>query len=71
LREHGLEEGWDVDLVTGAHRSVDRAKEVMEGKYNATFIRAVDQLRARKLGARIMELPTMAMIEAAYSAKPS
>ena len=35
----------------------------MEGKYEATFIRAVDQLRASKLGARIMELPTMAMIE--------
>jgi hypothetical protein len=42
---------------------VERAKEVMDGKYEATFIRAVDQLRARKLGARIMELPTMAMIE--------
>jgi hypothetical protein len=35
----------------------------MDGKYEATFIRAVDQLRARKLGARILELPTMAMIE--------
>jgi hypothetical protein len=35
----------------------------MEGKYDATFIRAVDQLRARKFGARVLELPTMAMIE--------
>jgi hypothetical protein len=49
--------------VTGAKRGVERAKEVMNGEYEATFIRAVDQLRARKLGARIMELPTMAMIE--------
>ena len=63
LRQHGLEEGRDVELVTGATRGVERAKEVMDGKYEATFIRAVDQLRARKLGARIMELPTMAMIE--------
>ena len=29
----------------------------------ATFIRAVDQLRARKFGARIMEVPSMAMVE--------
>jgi hypothetical protein len=41
-------------------------QEVMGGKYDATFMRAVDQLRARKLGARILELPNMAtMIEAA------
>jgi ABC-type nitrate/sulfonate/bicarbonate transport system substrate-binding protein len=63
LRQHGLEEGRDVELVTGSHRGVERAQEVMNGKYEATFIRAVDQLRARKLGARILELPTMAMIE--------
>jgi ABC-type nitrate/sulfonate/bicarbonate transport system substrate-binding protein len=63
LRQHGLEEGRDVELVAGAKRGVERAKEVMEGKYDATFIRAVDQLRARKFGARVLELPTMAMIE--------
>jgi ABC-type nitrate/sulfonate/bicarbonate transport system substrate-binding protein len=63
LRQHGLEEGRDVELVTGAKRGVDRAKEVMAGKYDATFIRSVDQLRARKFGARIIELPTMPMIE--------
>jgi ABC-type nitrate/sulfonate/bicarbonate transport system substrate-binding protein len=63
LRQHGLEEGRNVELVTGAKRGVDRAKEVMAGKYDATFIRAVDQLRARKFGARILELPTMPMIE--------
>jgi len=63
LRQHGLEEGRDVELVAGAKRGVDRAREVMEGKYAATFIRAVDALRARKLGARIAELPTMPMIE--------
>jgi ABC-type nitrate/sulfonate/bicarbonate transport system substrate-binding protein len=63
LRQHGLEEGRNVELVTGAKRGVDRAQEVMAGKYDATFIRAVDQLRAGKFGARIMELPTMPMIE--------
>jgi ABC-type nitrate/sulfonate/bicarbonate transport system substrate-binding protein len=63
LRLNGLEEGTDVELVTGAKRGVDRAKEVMAGKYDATFVRAVDQLRARRLGARIVELPTMPMIE--------
>ncbi|HWO40857.1 MAG TPA: ABC transporter substrate-binding protein [Candidatus Eisenbacteria bacterium] len=63
LRKHGLEEGRDVELVTGAKRGVDRVREVMEKKYAATFIRAVDALRARKLGARILEVPTMPMIE--------
>jgi hypothetical protein len=36
---------------------------VMAGKYDATFIRALDQLRAHKIGAKIIELPTMPMIE--------
>ena len=35
----------------------------MEGKYDATFIRAVDRLRALKFGAKIIEVPPMAMIE--------
>lgn len=63
LKLHGLEEGRDVELVTGAKRGTDRAREVMEGKYDATFIRAVDRLRAQKFGARILEVPSMAMIE--------
>jgi len=63
LKLHGLEEGRDVALVPGAKRGVDRAREVMEGKYEATFIRAADRLRAAKLEARITEVPPMAMIE--------
>jgi len=63
LKLHGLEEGRDVELVTDPVKGAERARGVMEGKYEATFIRAVDQLRARKFGARIMELPTMPMIE--------
>ena len=60
---NGLEEGTDVELVTDPVKGAERARRVMEGKYEATFIRAVDQLRASKFGARIMELPTMPMIE--------
>ena len=63
LQQHGLEEGRDVELVDGSKRGLERAREVMAGKYDATFIRAVDQLRARKIGAKIIELPTMPMIE--------
>ena len=63
LHQHGLEDGRDVQLVEGPKRGVERAREVMAGKYDATFIRAVDQLRARKIGANITELPTMPMIE--------
>jgi ABC-type nitrate/sulfonate/bicarbonate transport system substrate-binding protein len=63
LHRHGLEEGRDIELVTGAKRGIDRAREVMAGKYEATFVRAVDQLRARKIGAKVIELPVMPMIE--------
>jgi len=63
LRKNGLEEGRDVELVTDPVKGVERAKSVMEGKYDATFIRAVDRLRALKFGARIIEVPPMAMIE--------
>jgi ABC-type nitrate/sulfonate/bicarbonate transport system substrate-binding protein len=63
LKLHGLEEGRDVELVIGAKRGADRVREVMEGKYEATFIRAVDSLRAEKLGTRITVVSPMAMIE--------
>jgi ABC-type nitrate/sulfonate/bicarbonate transport system substrate-binding protein len=63
LRLHGLEEGRDVELVTDPKKGAERARSVMEGAYDATFIRAVEQLRAGKFGARILEVPPMAMIE--------
>ena len=63
LRKNGLEEGRDVELVTDPVKGVERAKAVMEGKYDATFIRAVDRLRALKFGAKIVEVPPMPMIE--------
>lgn len=63
LKQHGLEEGRDVDLVTDPMKGAERARGVMDGKYDATFIRAVDRLRAFKFGAKIVEVPPMAMIE--------
>src|SRR5678815_2485315 len=63
LKQHGLEEGRDVELVENGKKGTERARDVMEGKYDASFIRAVDRLRALKFGAKIIELPSMAMIE--------
>src|ERR1051325_7277114 len=54
LRLHGLEEGRDVELVSNDKKGVERARDVMDGKYDASFIRAVDQLGARKFGAGLM-----------------
>jgi ABC-type nitrate/sulfonate/bicarbonate transport system substrate-binding protein len=63
LRLHGLEESRDIELVTDPKKGAERARAVMDGTYDATFIRAVERLRARKFGARILEVPPMAMIE--------
>ena len=63
LKQHGLEEGRDVELVTDPVKGAERAKSVVDGKYDASFIRAVDRLRALKFGAKIIEVPPMAMIE--------
>ena len=35
----------------------------MSGEYDATFVRAIDQLRARALGANIIQVSSMPMIE--------
>ena len=63
LKQHGLEEQRDVELVTDPVKGAERARGVMDGKYDTTFIRAVDRLRALKFGAKILEVPPMAMIE--------
>ena len=63
LRLHGLEEGRDVDLVEGAKDARERVRGVMSGEYDATFVRAVDRLRARAMGATLIDVPPMAMIE--------
>jgi len=63
LQIHGLEEGRDVELVDGERKGLDRVRKVMSGEYDATFVRAVEQLRARALGANVIELSSMPMIE--------
>jgi len=63
LRQNGLEDGKDVQLVDGDRKAVERVRHVMAGAFDATFIGAVDQLRAKKLGARVIDLPTFPMIE--------
>jgi ABC-type nitrate/sulfonate/bicarbonate transport system substrate-binding protein len=62
LKLNGLEEGRDVELTAGPKSAMDRVGAVMSGKCNATFIRAVDQLRARAIGARLLPVQPMAMI---------
>jgi ABC-type nitrate/sulfonate/bicarbonate transport system substrate-binding protein len=63
LRQHGLEDGKDVTIVDGDKKGVERVRHVMAGAFDATFIGAVDRLRAEKLGARVIDLPTFPMIE--------
>jgi ABC-type nitrate/sulfonate/bicarbonate transport system substrate-binding protein len=63
LQLNGLEGGKDIELVDGERKGVDRIKKVMSGEYDATFVRPVEQLRGRALGANIIEMPSMPMIE--------
>ncbi len=63
LHQNGLEEGKDVTLINGDKRPMDRVKKVMAGEYDATFVRAVEQKRARAIGAHVTEFPTIPMIE--------
>jgi hypothetical protein len=63
LQIHGLEEGRDVELVNGEKKGLERVQKVMSGDYDATFVRAVEQLRARALGANVIEVSSMPMIE--------
>jgi ABC-type nitrate/sulfonate/bicarbonate transport system substrate-binding protein len=64
LQLNGLEEGRDLTLVNGERKGMDRVRKVMSGDYDATFVRAIEQLRARAIGANVIELETsMPMIE--------
>lgn len=63
LRQKGLEHGRDFQLIDGDNKGVERARHVIAGVFDATFVGNIDQLRARKLGARVIELPTFPMIE--------
>jgi len=63
LRQNGLEDGKDVTIVDGDKKAMERVRHVMAGAFDATFIGAVDRVRAKKLGARIVDLATFPMIE--------
>ena len=63
LRQNGLEDGKDVTIVDGDKKAMERVRHVMAGAFDATFLGAVDQLRAKQLGARVIDLPTFPMIE--------
>ena len=63
LKQQGLEDGKDVTIVDGDKKGVERVRHVMAGAFDATFIGSVDQLRAKQLGARVIDLATFPMIE--------
>ncbi|MCZ6451083.1 MAG: ABC transporter substrate-binding protein [Deltaproteobacteria bacterium] len=63
LRLRGLEGEEGVELVNGGGKTTDRVRKVMAGEYDATFVGAVDQMRARVIGANVVEVSTMPMIE--------
>jgi ABC-type nitrate/sulfonate/bicarbonate transport system substrate-binding protein len=63
LRHNGLLAGRDVELVDGERKTAERVRQVMAGEFDATFVGAVDQMRARAAGATVIEVPTMPMIE--------
>jgi ABC-type nitrate/sulfonate/bicarbonate transport system substrate-binding protein len=63
LKQNGLEDGKDIELIDGDRRAVERVRQVQSGVIDATFLGAVDKVRAEKLGATVIEVPTFPMIE--------
>jgi len=63
LKQNGLEEGKDVQMIMGDRRAVERVRHVMSGAFDATFMGPVDEHRARQLGARVIDVGTIPMIE--------
>jgi ABC-type nitrate/sulfonate/bicarbonate transport system substrate-binding protein len=63
LKQNGLLDGKDVQMVDGDRKTEERVRQVMAGKYDATFVGAVDQMRAKAMGAHVVEVPTFPMIE--------
>ncbi|MEA2992327.1 MAG: NMT1-like family [Alphaproteobacteria bacterium] len=63
LRQSGLLAGRDVEMVAGDRKAEERVRQVMAGEYDGTFLGVVDQARARAMGAQVIQLPTMPMIE--------
>ena len=63
LKQNGLEEGKDVQMIMGDRRAVERVRHVMSGAFDATFMGPVDEYRARQLGARVIDVGSIPMIE--------
>ena len=63
LKQNGLEDGKDVQMIMGDRRAVERIRAVMSGAFGGTFLGPVDAHRAKKLGARVIDVGTMPMIE--------
>jgi TRAP-type uncharacterized transport system substrate-binding protein len=53
LKQNGLEDGKDVQMIMGDRRAVERVRAVMSGAFDATFMGPVDAHRARELGAHV------------------
>jgi ABC-type nitrate/sulfonate/bicarbonate transport system substrate-binding protein len=63
LKQNGLEDGKDIQMVMGDRRAVERVRHVMSGAFDGTFMGPVDEYRARQMGARIIDVGTIPMIE--------
>ncbi len=63
LRQNGLLAGRDVEMIAGDRKAEERVRQVMAGEFDGTFLGVVDQSRAKAMGARVIELPTIPMIE--------
>jgi ABC-type nitrate/sulfonate/bicarbonate transport system substrate-binding protein len=63
LKQNGLEEGKDVQMIMGDRRAVERVRHVMSGAFDATFMGPVDEHRARQMGARVIDVGSIPMIE--------
>jgi ABC-type nitrate/sulfonate/bicarbonate transport system substrate-binding protein len=62
LKRNGLEDGKDVQLLEGDKRDMERVRHVTAGAFDATFINLISAHRARQMGVRVIECPTMPMI---------
>jgi len=63
LKQNGLEDGKDVQMIMGDRRAVERVRAVMGGAFDGTFMGPVDQHRARALGAKVIDVGSIPMIE--------
>jgi ABC-type nitrate/sulfonate/bicarbonate transport system substrate-binding protein len=63
LKQNGLEDGKDMQLIDGDRKAVERIRHVMAGAFDATFLGPVDQHRAKRMGARVIDVGSIPMIE--------